>query len=318
MKRIILLAGLLLPVLFATAQPKVELFDYKFKPSKTGAYYYVTTEKTDTLWHRQAWFTSQRTLAMDAWYKDSACKVPHGAYKWYHPTRYLKTLGRYENGKKEGAWLEYNDEGVLIDSAIYTAGHLVGVRMKWYKNGMASDSLQFDGAGNGVQVSWYDDGAPSTAGYWTNETKKRGRWQYFQKNGSLLATEDYVDGKKVGCACYDDAGQPLDTALCAEKEAAPYGGLQGWKGFLERGLQRIIIAKASVLPQGQYTVVVRFVVNKDGSLSEFAPLTQYGQGLEEEVVDLLKRAPLWTPGKLFGRPVRSYHTQPVTFMISGR
>lgn len=66
---------------------------------------------------------------------------------------------------------------------------------------------------------------------------------------------------------------------------------------------------------GNRTVVIRFVVEIDGSLSGFKPLTQHGDGSEDEVIALLKRAPLWAPARQWGRPVRSYHTQPLTFSI---
>ena len=157
----------------------------------------------------------------------------------------------------------------------------------------------------------------ASAGRWTQDTLKTGSWKYYHKNGAVLATEDYANGKLSVCQCYTEDGKALDTAECREVEAAPAGGLPGWRRFLEKGLQRMLEAKANSRewPAGQRTVVVRFVVEKDGSLSELKPLTQYGKGMEEEVVNLLKRSPKWTPGRQRGQLVRSYHTQPLTFVI---
>jgi antitoxin component YwqK of YwqJK toxin-antitoxin module len=316
MKNWLFVAGLLLPVLFLKAQKREEWFDYAFKPSKMGPYYYVVTEKKDTLWHRMAYYISQKSLAMEGWYKDDSCTFAHGPFSWYHTNRFQKSTGHYVNGKKEGVWLDFDEEGNMVDSANYVNGRLKGVEKKWYKNGMQSDSLVFDGAGNGAQVSWYDDGSPASGGYWTQDTVKRGRWKYYHHNGTVMATEDYVAGKKTACACFDESGRQLDSAACVEKEAEPGGGVKGWRRFLEQNLQRVVEAKARVLSPGQYTVVVRFIVEKDGTLSDFKPLTQYGHGLEEEVVSMLKRAPSWTPGQEYGKIVRSYHTQPITFVIS--
>lgn len=299
------------------AQKREEFFDYSFQPSPRSPYYYVITEKKDSGWYREAYYLSQKTMAMKGWYKDEACKIAHGPMTWYHPTKFLRTKGLYLNGQQEGLWESYNEQGHQTDSSYYSGGHRTGISLHWHDNGFQRDSLNFDGQGNGVQVSWYDDGSFASAGRWTADTVKTGRWKYYHKNGNLLATEDYAAGKLQLCQCYDEAGKALDTADCREREAEPSGGLRGWQAFLQRSLQNMLERKANSREwgTGQLSVVVRFVVEKDGSLSEFTPLTQYGKGVEEEIISLLKRAPRWTPGRQWGRPVRSYHTQPITFEV---
>ncbi len=314
MKFFLLTAVLTLFVLLAQAQRRVEGFNISFNPTAHGAYYYVVTEKQDTLWHRQAYYLSLGTMAMEGWYKDERCRIQHGLFTWYHPNRSQKSTGRYVDGKKESPWLQFDEEGNLTDSINYKDGWFVGVSMKWHKNGYLSDSMQFDGAGNGVQVSWYNDGTPSSAGRWINDTMKNGRWKYFHRNGKVMATEDYVIGKKTACACYDSTGMALDSSLCKEVEASV--DKNAWRRFLETGLQKFLEMKANAgLKAGEYTVVVRFLVDQQGNVTDVKPLTNYGGGMEEEVVRLFKNAPRWTPGQQFGRKVKSYHTQPVTFVI---
>ena len=302
----------------AGAQKKEEVFDYSFKPVTTsGPHYYVTTEKKDSGWYREAYFITQASLAMKGWYKDEEAKIKHGPFVHYHFTRFTSSEGIYLNDKKEGVWLSYDEKGNLIDSSTYSAGKYNGVSLRWHSNGFLSDSMVFDGKGNGVHLSWYDDGAIASAGRWIEDTAKVGRWKYFNKDGSIWATEDYVNGKMIACSCTDVTGKVLDTALCKEKEAEPANGIRGWQIFLERGLQKMLEAKAisREWTPGKRSVMVRFVVEKDGSLSEFKALTQYGAGVEDEVIKLLRRSPRWTPGMQRGRPVRSYHTQPLTFVI---
>lgn len=296
------------------AQKKEEGFDYFFKPTDYAPRYYVVTEKKDSLWQRQAWYLPEKSMAMEGWYKDGECKVPHGAVLWYHTTKFLKSREAYVNGKKEGTWLGYDEEGRLKDSAGYVGGRLKGVRMQWYPNGMPADSMEFDGAGNGIQVSWYDDGTPATAGRWVSDTSKNGRWKYYERNGTVLATEDYTNGKMIACTCTDETGRTLDSAGCAEKEAEPAGGLNGWRRFLEKNLKPEVPSKNGS-PFGQFGTVVRFIVNKDGTLGDIVPLTHFGFGMEEEVVRILKLSPRWTPGRQHGRTVKSYHTQPITFQV---
>lgn len=313
--KLLLLLYLLLFSLLSFSQRRTEIFDYSFQPVKDGGYYFVQTEKADSLYKRQAWFLSQKTLYMEGWYRDETCKVEHGPFTWYHVTRYPKETGNFTNGLRDGAWLRYNEDGVLTDSVVYQDGHKKGIGLSWYPNGYLSDSTNFDGAGNGVEVSWFDDGSPASAGFWAQDTLKRGRWKYYHRNGAILATEDYDnEGKLTNCLCYNEQGVPLDTALCREKEAIV--DKKAWKRFLENGLQPLVEQKAREGIYGSFTVAIRFLVDKEGKVTDVKALTAYGHGIEEGVVAIFKKAPVWSPGRQHGRLVRSYHTQPVSFVIA--
>jgi len=67
------------------------------------------------------------------------------------------------------------------------------------------------------------------------------------------------------------------------------------------------------------TVVVRFVVDKDGNVGEAEVIREIGGGCGEEamrVVDLMGQLPeKWVPGKQRGRPVNVYFTLPVRFIL---
>lgn len=223
--------------------------------------------------------------------------------------------GRYAEGKREGIWLTWSEKGTLIDSSVYTAGKRLGISKRWYENGKLRDSSNFDTAGNGTLVSWHNDGVLSQTSQWIHDTVKSGQWKYYHRNGQLMATEDFNNGKKALCTCYDEKGTQLDSAFCAETAATP-ASIKEWRRFLETGMAKIIERKSRVFPPGQYTVPVRFTVEADGSLSNFTALSRYGQGLEEEAIAVLKDSPpLWTPARRHGRFVKSTKTQPVTFQI---
>jgi periplasmic protein TonB len=90
-----------------------------------------------------------------------------------------------------------------------------------------------------------------------------------------------------------------------------------WRNYLQSQLTRYIEDAASQgMPPGKYTVEVRFLVDKDGSISDAHALNDPGYGLAKGAVDVVKRGPKWTPGEQNGRKVRSYHTQPITFVIN--
>jgi periplasmic protein TonB len=90
-----------------------------------------------------------------------------------------------------------------------------------------------------------------------------------------------------------------------------------WRRHLESQLQRYIEDAASQgMNPGQYTVQVRFLVEKDGSITDVKSLNDPGYGLGKGAEDVVKRGPKWSPGEQNGRKVRSYHTQPITFVVS--
>lgn len=90
-----------------------------------------------------------------------------------------------------------------------------------------------------------------------------------------------------------------------------------WRRWLEGQLQRYIEDAASQgMNPGQYTVQVRFLVERDGSITDVKALNDPGYGLGKGAEDVVKKGPKWAPGEQNGRKVRSYHTQPITFVVS--
>jgi protein TonB len=90
-----------------------------------------------------------------------------------------------------------------------------------------------------------------------------------------------------------------------------------WRKHLEKELQPVIEKAARKgLRVGVYIVNVRFVVEKDGSLSDVKALNDPGHGLAKGAVAVVRSGPKWKPGEQNGKKVRSYHTQPITFVIA--
>lgn len=65
----------------------------------------------------------------------------------------------------------------------------------------------------------------------------------------------------------------------------------------------------------QGTVVVKFVVEKDGTISNVKAIRKIGGGCDEEAVRVVKRMPRWKPGKQRGKPVRTEFTLPIQFKL---
>lgn len=99
-----------------------------------------------------------------------------------------------------------------------------------------------------------------------------------------------------------------------EVEASFPDGIQGWRRFLERNLNAMVPVENGA-PSGRYQVIVQFIVNKEGGISDIKTLTKQGFGMEQEVVRIMKKTPSWTPAIMNGKPVNAYRKQPVTFEV---
>lgn len=97
--------------------------------------------------------------------------------------------------------------------------------------------------------------------------------------------------------------------MIQEKMASFPGGEDALYKFLEDNIQ---------MPKdfcGNGTVVVRFVVEKDGSITNPTVLRDIGGGCGEEALRVVRLMPKWEPGSVDDKPVRQEFTLPVKFSL---
>lgn len=66
----------------------------------------------------------------------------------------------------------------------------------------------------------------------------------------------------------------------------------------------------------QGRVVVRYIIEKDGSISEVEIAKSVNEYLDAEAIRVVNAMPKWIPGKQKGEPVRVKFTLPITFRLS--
>jgi protein TonB len=99
-----------------------------------------------------------------------------------------------------------------------------------------------------------------------------------------------------------------------ENEAQFPGGTAAWVRYLQKYLNANTPVDNGAR-SGTYQVIVKFIVSKDGSISDVQPETKHGYGMEEEAIKIIKRGPKWTPALQNGRNVNAYRRQPITFVV---
>ncbi len=87
------------------------------------------------------------------------------------------------------------------------------------------------------------------------------------------------------------------------------GGMDALRKFLLRNLQN----PEDMEPGTVISVKIRFLVGYDGKLKSFQTVEDGGHIFNNEVVRVLKKMPVWIPGKTNGEEVSVYYTIPVKF-----
>lgn len=105
---------------------------------------------------------------------------------------------------------------------------------------------------------------------------------------------------------------PNEIFTAVEVSPEPQGGMDAFYKYLGSAIHYPAVARENGV-QGR--VIVQFVVEKDGSLTDVKALRGPGSGLEEEAVRAVKSAPHWKPGKQNGKSVRVQFTVPVQFTM---
>ena len=102
-----------------------------------------------------------------------------------------------------------------------------------------------------------------------------------------------------------------NLAELAQQPSFP-GGDAAMYSWLSKNLQYPPIAQENGISG---TVVVQFVVEKDGSVNGVKVVRGKDPSLDKEAVRVVSKMPKWNPGKQNGQAVRVYYTLPVKFQL---
>lgn len=90
------------------------------------------------------------------------------------------------------------------------------------------------------------------------------------------------------------------------------GGETALRSYINKNVQYPVIAAENGI-QGK--VYVRFVVDKDGSVTNAEIARGIDPSLDQEALRVVRTLPKWKPGKQRGKPVRVSYTVPINFQL---
>lgn len=179
-----------------------------------------------------------------------------------------------------GKWLSYNPDSVL-------KAERVGEHLNYRKTGEL----------------WYIE--PYLHG------KMHGELRSFYPAGQVKRIEQYVEGKSLGGKCYQPDGAEAAFSPFQQPPSFP-GGESAMMNYLS---SNIMYPKKARRNNIQGKVLLIFVVEKNGDITNVKALKEVPAGCTEEAIRVLSSMPRWEPGLMDGEPVRVRFSLPIGFRL---
>lgn len=141
----------------------------------------------------------------------------------------------------------------------------------------------------------------------------------------FIATNISAQNKDTTIVVRTNPKDSLDKIFSIVQQPAAFiGGTEGWRQYLEKNLNVDLGVKYIKIPKGQktgkVTVVIAFVVNKEGQISdviaESTILDKVHPAFVKEAIRVIKEGPSWIPAKQNGRLVIYRHKQSISWVVN--
>lgn len=156
------------------------------------------------------------------------------------------------------------------------------------------------------------------------KTNAKGEFKIKAKNDDVLVLTAPVKEKREVAVKDIKRGEMLELVwLKSESDKVylnvfqrplfTYGDLRTWI------IENIRYPKSALKEQRVGRVVVQFIVERDGSISNVQVVPEKSSphiDLQEEAIRLIRSMPHWTPGIIGGRTVRVSYTLPISFDLA--
>lgn len=171
-----------------------------------------------------------------------------------------------------------------------------------------------DSEATGFVKITYQNGNKITGQY--IKGKKQGEWNELVAKTNESYIEDFKDGILVKGLYTDSIGKTNKYTKIAVYPEYKYGITELYS-FIKKNLKYPAMAKTQNI---QGSILLNFIVQKDGALTDFKILKSVpnGEELEDESIRVLKITSKWTPGVQRGKPVKVTYSIPITFSLGQR
>jgi TonB family protein len=196
--------------------------------------------------------------------------------------------GKYGQGVQHGPSLEWYENGQLVIEANYLNNELSGKYTVWYESGKLAQTWKYH---NGTPIDTLTS---------------------YYETGVIRRQEVYAEGKMLSGQVYDEAGK--EQAFFPMQVMPEFPG--GERAMLTWLSMNVRYPKTTRKAKAQGVVIVVFVVDKDGNISNPEVIKGFHADADAMALHVVKGMPTWKPGLLEGEPVPVRYTLPVRFALN--
>jgi len=170
----------------------------------------------------------------------------------------------------------------------YSEKKLHGKRKEWYENGQIQKDIDFEnGKLNGELLTYWD-------------------------NGKLKRKDTYIEDNLIEGKVWNSDGKEAQYYNFQIMPEFP-GGINALFQYLEKNVK---YPKKSRRKGIEGRVLLKFIVEKDGSISNVSVIESVNNEMDAEAVRVVKKMPKWEPGMEDGENVRISFNLPLKFRLN--
>lgn len=282
-------------------------FDYLWKPlgkkNKGVAAYFTYAVRAGDFWQCNDYYSRIHKKLRWGFFEDQQLTIPVGPFRQYYENGQIQQKGYYKNGTKSGHWEWFNQEGQLTGDVSYINGVATGNCFRVTDGDTVIRRL--DSLGAGYSYKKLTDGRTLFQGKYLSGGIEDSIWNYYDDEGRLWYTEQFMSGKQLAVVCYDTMGVVMtkDTAF----QQAEFKDLSGY-------LEKNVHFPPALYPDfSSGKAVVKFRVNKLGDVDKIKILKSLELRYDYLLVLVFEQIPKWKPAKRYGRIVESYYVLPFSY-----
>lgn len=277
---------------FGFSQNNKKRYKEKLEPNSKliSAGYNFTVEKTKTdKFIFKKYFPETKQITHYMTFKSSKLEVWDGEYMEWYDNGDLILKGNFVNDKKNGKWKEFSSEGK------YEKGKKNGKWIRVNNDGQIIEEQNYLGGElDGMNITF-----DSTGQVIMEEEYKM---------GELISTTTDTTKKVIEVmprffGCEEIKGSIEEKKKCADKKLLKY--VYG----------KIKYPKIARKNNIEGNVMIQFVIDEDGNVTDIRPLRALCAAIRDECVELVENMPKWTPGLQNGKPVRVQFNLPIKFNL---
>jgi len=296
-----ILAALLTLMLSLSVNAQIKRYIYYFDANlapaqKEKAFVYGSGVKQDSAMWVDFFLILNNQKIFSSTYTDSSLNTLHGNSIDYYQNGRVQQVKHYVYNVQDGLTQKWDSMGRKTDSLVYRKGAATfKKKFRYAHNNSIVNEIITDSIENTMQNISYDTTGRKTRAFIFSGNN--GIEKIYQADGTV------TDGDSLYTRKEKDAGFP--------------GGGKAWAGYLTRTLDGAAPVRGGA-PPGQYKVIIQFIIDKDGTLHDIKALSNNGYGMEDEAIRVIRRSGKWSPAMQYGRLVKAYRKQPITFAINKR